>query len=380
MQLSIVFMAPFGSLSGANRSMLLLAERLAETERVCVVPLIDDPAMADYARGRGLDVRPVFERSERWPGRAARWLRAVKTLHREIRRLDAQIVLSNTARGIRFCWPAARLHGCRLVMHQRDTYVRNYFHLGTSRCDRIISISDYVKSALPKRLWDRTETIYNPIEAPAEDQIGHKATAGWTRGWPDREVAIGVAGLCYRTKGQDLLLRAAPALLERHPNSTFHIWGASERHSEPDFLKELKQLAEPIEGRVTFEPFRSDMETFYRQMDIVVQPSRILEGFGRVAAEAMAYGTPTVAAGHGGLVEIITERQTGWLHRPDDHEDLTRAILRILDDPAGAERVARAGRQSVIERFDPSVHAASVARLLRETVERNRSRPSNPKP
>ncbi len=348
--------------------MLLLAEYLAKTANVAVVSLFEDE-VSDLAIERGVDIRPVFSRSEALPGRTVRWWKTVQVLRQEIRRIGAQVVLSNTARGLRFCWPAARAEGCRLVTHQREIYQKNYFHLGSGLSNRIITISEFVRLTLSRKLRDKATTVYNPIRLPGEAELGPKADAGWTRRWRSQTVSIGVAGLCFRTKGQDLLLRAAPTLLAKYPNLTFHIWGASAEHSRQDYLDELKLLASRVQDRVVFEPFRSDVEVFFREMDIVVQPSRVLEGFGRVAAEAISFATPTIAAGHGGLTEVIRDGQTGWLHKPDDHEDLARVILGVLDDPVAAEKIARAGREYVKDHFEPSVHASAVAELLGRVTE-----------
>jgi glycosyltransferase involved in cell wall biosynthesis len=69
-----------------------------------------------------------------------------------------------------------------------------------------------------------------------------------------------------------------------------------------------------------------DVLAAYFAADLVVMPSQY-EGFGLVAAEAMACGTPVVALARGGLPEIV-DRQSGRLLPPEDPAGLTRDQLR----------------------------------------------------
>lgn len=72
------------------------------------------------------------------------------------------------------------------------------------------------------------------------------------------------------------------------------------------------------------------LASLYRAADVVVVPSRS-ETFGLVALEAQASGTPVVAAGVGGLIEVL--RSGGGVlvdgHDPGDH---ARAVVRLLSD------------------------------------------------
>lgn len=61
----------------------------------------------------------------------------------------------------------------------------------------------------------------------------------------------------------------------------------------------------------------------------VVLTSMCAESFGLVAAEAMACGTPVVAARIGALVELVIPGITGYLFEPGDCESLTQALQHL---------------------------------------------------
>jgi D-inositol-3-phosphate glycosyltransferase len=75
------------------------------------------------------------------------------------------------------------------------------------------------------------------------------------------------------------------------------------------------------------------MNTFYREMDLLVIPSHF-EPMGMVAVEAMACGTPVLAANVPGLNEIVKHKINGWTYASLSVSKLADAIEEILDgDP-----------------------------------------------
>lgn len=83
-----------------------------------------------------------------------------------------------------------------------------------------------------------------------------------------------------------------------------------------------------------------DLPALYRGALALVMPS-LWEGFGLPAAEAMACGTPVVAANRGALPEVISD--AGLLFEPTDIGALLRLLVRLLDEPALRTELARRG-------------------------------------
>jgi len=90
---------------------------------------------------------------------------------------------------------------------------------------------------------------------------------------------------------------------------------------------------------------------FYREADVMAAPC-VLASFGVVLLEALASGTPVVAADNVGFRQVIRGDVPGRFVPPHDPAELARGIAEVLDDPARAEEIGRQGRIAVAEEFD----------------------------
>jgi glycosyltransferase involved in cell wall biosynthesis len=107
-------------------------------------------------------------------------------------------------------------------------------------------------------------------------------------------------------------------------------------------------------GRLVAHPAvdpRTRLAAYYQAADLCVQASRA-EGLGFAPLEALACGTPVVAADVGGLRETIVEGKTGWTYRPGDAAGLAQAITAALDAGATGQTRIAAGRSLVSTTYD----------------------------
>ncbi len=83
---------------------------------------------------------------------------------------------------------------------------------------------------------------------------------------------------------------------------------------------------------------------FYRSARLAVMPTRTGEGFGLMAAEAMACGTPVVATDQGALPEIVHHGINGLLVPPDDPDAMASALVQIFSDESLHARLSAGAR------------------------------------
>jgi glycosyltransferase involved in cell wall biosynthesis len=83
--------------------------------------------------------------------------------------------------------------------------------------------------------------------------------------------------------------------------------------------------------------------------------------------EAMALGVPVVTTPVGGIEELVSANQTGYLIPPGDAAALTARLEELLyATPAPAiDRVRSAAREKVVREFDVASEAKALIELLR---------------
>jgi colanic acid/amylovoran biosynthesis glycosyltransferase len=101
--------------------------------------------------------------------------------------------------------------------------------------------------------------------------------------------------------------------------------------------------------------------------DLFVSASRS-EGFSVARQEAMAVEVATIGTDIEGADELITDRVNGLLVPPEDADVLADAISRVLSDEQFRTQLARAGRQTMLDKFDSRLGAAILHNLIVQSV------------
>lgn len=88
---------------------------------------------------------------------------------------------------------------------------------------------------------------------------------------------------------------------------------------------------------------RADVPSLLRSADLFLFCSRT-EGLPNAVLEAMAAGVPVIATDVPGCRDLIRDNETGWLVRPGDPADISRAITAALADKSERLRLGGAGQ------------------------------------
>jgi len=160
---------------------------------------------------------------------------------------------------------------------------------------------------------------------------------------------VSTLGNIRRVKGHDVLVRAAAAVLQEHPDVLFSIAGGV---LEPDYFIELEELVKSlgIAEHVRFcGPVKDPLQHLARA-DIFVLPSRS-EGFSNAIIEAMAVSLPVIATNVGGNAEAVEDGVSGYIIPPEDSAALASAIKRLIEQPLRAEEMGARGKAIAESKF-----------------------------
>ena len=152
-------------------------------------------------------------------------------------------------------------------------------------------------------------------------------------------------GAMHPRKGADVLARAIP-LLDDVPAR--FIFAGPSGPLEPKVRSIISSSA--ARDRVEFRGQLSSEELprVLAEAQIFVFPTVWgTEGFGMVAAEAMACGVPVVASRIAAIPEVVLDEKTGLLVEPGDPVDLASKLRLLLGDPSRRRCLGRAGTKHV---------------------------------
>lgn len=165
-------------------------------------------------------------------------------------------------------------------------------------------------------------------------------------------------------KGLDTLIEAFARVAASNPDARLRIAGRGKDAAAVRDLVMAANLSDRVEiaGSVS----EAERRALLAGATVQVMPSRF-EGFGMVAAEAMAAGVPLVATSAGSLPEVVDAPAGGILVPPSDPPALASAIDRLLRDREARDGLSRTARASA-ERFRwdavASRHLDFIARIV----------------
>ena len=110
-----------------------------------------------------------------------------------------------------------------------------------------------------------------------------------------------------------------------------------------------------------------ELASAYASADAFVFPSRT-ETLGLVLLEAMAAGCPVVAANSGGIPDIVTDGENGYLFEVDDPEGAITATKRLLETKQEREQLRLKARQEA-ERWGWAAATQHLQSYYRQVVE-----------
>lgn len=162
---------------------------------------------------------------------------------------------------------------------------------------------------------------------------------------------IGNVGMIRPDKGQLELVKAAPLVLQKRPDTHFVIVGQG-----TGILKRGINVRNAIDraglaDKILMAGYRWDTPNVYAACDVIVIASLRTEASPIVLREAFASGRPVIATKVGDIPEIVQHRENGLLVEPADTEALASAILEFITDPELAANCAANGLRYATAHF-----------------------------
>lgn len=161
-----------------------------------------------------------------------------------------------------------------------------------------------------------------------------------------RKVVLFFGHIKY-VKGLDLLLEAIPKVVEQVSEAVFLIAGRPWKNDFSLYQRQIENLniGDKCILHIRFIP-DEELNRYYGAADVVVLPYRRIYQSG-VVILAMSSGRPVVVSDLPGMTEIVKDGQTGYVFSRGSREDLTKQLIRSLQDDEGRKRIAEQGLEYI---------------------------------
>ena len=266
---------------------------------------------------------------------------------------EATIVYINQPYDVPFASALSWLKNVPLVCHLRlPSPVRFGFQrrLTIGRVKQFISVSAATRQGWTTWTKAPIAVVHNGVMP--DRFVRQKSLLELRRAWqiPQGDRVVCYVGRLDRMKGLGTLCKAFAKVLETHPQSQLVIAGKPLQDAIK-YQTELEQLCIElgIDDRVRFLGHVDQAIEVFQLSDVSVVPSQWAEPCARAIIESLMAGTPVVASGVGGNVELLTGEFSSFLFKSRDADDLAQVLRSRLnwqqDDPTLGNRIQDYAKQ-----------------------------------
>jgi glycosyltransferase involved in cell wall biosynthesis len=299
-------------------------------------------------------------------------------LARRLRRLQPDLVHTNTLKAALYGGVAARAVGVPCLWHVRDRISEDYLPRSAVTLIRlaarflpteIVANSRTTLATLRLRDAPLSRFVYDGVATTkVPSQVGLTEADSGKNHTTRNRFRVAMVGRLSPWKGQDVFLKAFAEAFAGGVEEAVLVGSAmfGESEYEQHLIELVAQLG--IGDRVEFRGFVHDVPQQLTGVDVLVHASVIPEPFGQVVVEGMAAGLAVVAANKGGPAETITNEFDGLLVPAGDVNALAEALQRLAGDGELRQRLGNNARVTA-KKYMPEVIAAQMlaiyARLTR---------------
>ena len=243
-----------------------------------------------------------------------------------------------------------------------------------------VAISRSVKESLPDTWQKKTVIIYNAVDVGvladrARDSKGELRTIVGV----DSSTTLVVNLATFSPhKGQHFLVEAMRRVTKEIKDIRCIFLGRTPSKESENYVRELKRLAIQM-GVVDKCDFLINLpqpSSLLADADLMaIMTWGLGEGFGLVAAEAMACGVPVVAFEAGGVSEIIEHGKTGLLVSNEDSDAFGNEIVKIIRDPRKAKSLSNTAKIHVKKHFDIMRLSLEMSKVYEEVSRMSKDMP-----
>ncbi|EFV77808.1 MULTISPECIES: N-acetyl-alpha-D-glucosaminyl L-malate synthase BshA [Cytobacillus] len=257
------------------------------------------------------------------------------------------------------------LHGTDITVLGYDPSLTDAIRFGIEKSDGVTAVSN----ALISQTYDLIKpdksirAVYNFID----ERIYKKTDSAYLKEEygikPDEKVVIHVSNFRGVKRVPDVV-KAFAKITEEVPSKLLLVGDGPEMTVICRLVNDLQ-----LKDKVLFLGKQDNLEELYSISDLMLLLSE-KESFGLVALEAMACGVPCIGTNTGGIPEVISDGETGYICTLGDITDISKKAIKLLNDEPLLERFASQSISLAKGRFSASQIVIQYEEFYYELLEK----------
>ena len=268
------------------------------------------------------------------------------------------------------CHFITTIHGA----HGISNIFKKLYNSVMTKGDRVIAVSEFIAEYARKNYrFDHKKLCVihcgTDIKKFNYKEVGTKriSTIAHNLHIPTDKPILLLPGRLTRNKGHSFLLKAIKEL----PKDSVTCLFVGDYSKHLGYRKELQRKIEKygLADSVIIINNVSDMPAIYGLADIVACLSTKPEAFGLISIEAQAMGRMVVGSDMGGIQETITDGKTGWLVEPNNVNQLTEIIQKLIKMSKPTRlKYSKAVRTNIEENFSLATMGRKIINTYKEVL------------
>lgn len=256
-------------------------------------------------------------------------------------------------------------------MGERLSLIRRLFlGLLSWRVDKIVVLSGSMKKDLISKgvRENKISIVYNGISVEKFSPLGLEGNVNLKKefGISSDTIALTSVADSRPEKGLIFLIRAFSRVANKYPQCILLLVGSKKGPCYNELKEEGEKLG--IAEKIFFTEFRNDVPDILHISDIVIVPPTMEVSLYSIM-EAMASFKPVIASRVGGIPEVVKNKETGILVTPRDAEALSNVIDYLISNPLVREKIGKAGRLIVEEKFSIKRNVEQLLMLYEQILQ-----------
>lgn len=255
------------------------------------------------------------------------------------------------------------LHGTDITLLGIDESFYEITRFCIQQSDGVTAVSDYLARETHEKFCIEcpAEVIHNFVDLERFNRKHFDAERRAKYANPDEFLVGHLSNFRWVKRPQDVI-KTFHHIARNHSAKLLMIGDGPDRENAERLADERG-----LRDRVIFVGGDEDVEDLLPLLDLFLLPSE-QESFGLAALEAMACSVPVIASNVGGLPELITHGESGYLFPMGDFEAMGAAAESLVRDKELHERMSRGARKRA-ERFSESKIIDRYENLYRRVLE-----------